>query len=574
MRDKCPIWAAALSIVLLSAPAVAADDPPAPSPDMAFPGSWTGFYLGGHAGALSATTTFSDPEGVALYGGSVNSPGFLAGLQFGYNRQLAPQWVVGLEADASLLSSMGSNTCLQSSVTVAGSNCKVTPRALATLAGRLGFVTEPRGRTLLYGKAGVAWMRADVTANPSNVPTLDQGFINQGFTFSDTPDLGDPTGGSISAWGATVGAGVEYALSRGWSLKMEYDYLRFTGFGLPTPAGSDVSVNGLNATVTNFPSSGYSNLTQDFHIAKIGLNYRWGVAARPESEGSTYVAAAEPWVAGWEIDAGARFWYSWGKFQTSNGSPNLLVSRLTYSDVVGQSGELFARIDTPIDIFLKGFIGGGGLSRGNMYDEDWGLSSALSAMPTSYEITQSDVSGTLHYFTVDLGYNALRGPDHKVGLFAGYNRYETSMNAMGCAQLVQPGSGVCSPAFPGNVTVISETDTWQSLRVGVAAEARLWDRLRIGGDFAWLPYVKFDGLDLHQLRNVPFPVQGTGQGVQAEVFLSYMPTDAFGIGIGGRYWGMWTNTATQTDSPGNVFNLETQRYGVFVQASYKFKAPR
>jgi opacity protein-like surface antigen len=546
-------------------------------------GDWTGFYLGGHTGAFSGTTTFSDPDGPSLYGGnSVASPGFLAGIQLGYNRQLAPQWMLGAEADASWLSSSGSNTCLQSSVTTTGSNCKVTPRAIATLTGRLGFVTEPRGRTLLYGKAGVAWMRADYSMNPNNVPLpgpygADPANDVPGINLSEPPNQADPTSGSLSAWGPTVGAGVEYAFSPRWSLKMEYDYLHFNGLSLPTPEVTNVATNG---SVTNLGSSGSSNITQNLHAVKVGLNYRWGVESKASgADGSAAYGStgpdAAPFVAGWEFDAGARFWYSWGKFQTGNGRPNELVSRLTYSGVTGQSGELFARVDTPIDIFFKGFIGGGGLSRGRMYDEDWGLAPAAVPVPNSYEVTQSDVTGTLHYFTADIGYNFMRGPDHKVGLFAGYNRYETTMSSMGCLQLVQPASGVCaSPNFPLSTTLIDETDTWQSLRLGVSAEARLWERVKIGADLAWLPYVKYDGLDNHVARAVLFPVQGTGQGVQAELLLSYLVTDAFCIGVGGRYWAMWTNTASQTDLPTNIFQVETERYGVFVQASYKFRAPR
>lgn len=560
---------------LLGAPARAGDNPPAP-PVAAAPRSWTGFYAGAHAGGLFGTTTFSDPDGPPLYGGTVSSPGFLAGVQLGYNHQIAPQWVVGLEADASWLTAMGSNTCLQSSVTIVGSNCKVTPRALGTVAGRVGFVTEPHGRTLLYGRAGVAWMRADVSMNPNNVPHLDQGFINNGFTFTDTPDQGDPTSASLTSWGPTVGAGVEYALSSAWSLKMQYDYMHFGGLSVPTPQTTDVTINGQ---VTNLPSSGFSSVTQDFHAVRLGLNYRFGVGSgRAGADGSAaYGAAAPPaapWVAGWDIDVGLRYWYSSGSFQTANGAPNILVSRLTYDGVTGHSGELHARVDTPFDVFFKGFVGGGSLATGNMYDEDWGLSSNLAAVPTSYEVTQSNISGSLFYLTADLGYNVMRGRDHKVGLFVGYNRYETTMNAMGCAQLVQPASEVCFPASPTSTNVISEFDTWQSLRLGVSAEARIWDRFTISGDFAWLPYVKYDGLDIHRLRNLSFPVQGTGRGGQAEIILSYQPIESFSIGVGGRYWTMWTDNASQTDSPSNVFEVETQRYGVFVQATYRFKAPR
>jgi opacity protein-like surface antigen len=550
-----------------AAPALAGDDDKT---------NWTGFFLGGHLGMLTSTTNFVDPNGPPIYGGSVTAGGVLAGFQAGYNRQVAPQWVLGIECEYSFLGGSGSNTCLQPSTTVTGSNCKIQPRELASLAGRVGFLTRPQGSTMLFGKAGVSWLRATASINPNAVSTLDQGFIDDGITFSDDPSEPAATGGSIGAFGPTIGAGVEYAFSPRWSLKFEYDYHHFSGMSLAAPQVTDITTTGV---VTNLGSGGSASISQNLHIAKMGLNYRFGGPAKDTSSANAPAAAASesgepPFVPGWEFDAGTRFWYSSGRYQNQNGTPNQLVSRLTYRDVIGQSGELFARADAPFGVFVKGFVGGGGLGRGKMYDEDWGLASALASVPTGFEVTESDVNGTIHYITGDLGYNVLRGRDHKVGVFAGYNRYETTMNAMGCTQLVANASGVCAPPIAGTTTTISQNDAWQSIRLGVSAEATLWDRLKIAGDVAWLPYVKYDGLDIHRLRNLFFPIQGTGKGVQAELILTYMATEKFGIGIGGRYWSMWTHYAAQTTDQANVFEVETDRYGVFLQASYRFTAGR
>lgn len=51
-------------------------------------------------------------------------------------------------------------------------------------------------------------------------------------------------------------------------------------------------------------------------------------------------------------------------------------------------------------------------------------------------------------------------------------------------------------------------------------------------------------------------------------------TEAFSIGVGGRYWGMWTTTAVDPHNEGNVYSVNADRYGVFVQAAYKFGARR
>ncbi len=524
---------------------------------------WSGFYFGGHLGGFTGTTTFSNPEGPSIYGDDVTTPGFMAGLQGGYNWLFRPQWLAGIEGSASLLSSQGHNTCFQSSTTFVGSDCKAMPRELVTLAGRLGYLPQPGSRTMIFGKAGVAWMHTDVSANPNNT-----GF--PGFSLSGDPNVaGDPIVTSISLWGWTVGGGLEYALGPRWAASAEYDYVRFSGGRIETPQ----TISADNAgQVTTMPGGGIAGISQDMHVFRLGLNYRLdGARTDTSADDPAGTASGEhAWQPNWEFEGGARYWFSWGNFQSSNGTPTMLVSRLPYNNMEGHSGEIYARLDSPFDVFVKGLAGGGGISNGTMYDEDWGLSNQLALEPTGYEITQSGVNGSFNYFTFDVGYNVMRGADHKVGLFIGYNRYQAVMNTLGCQQLVAPDSGVCSPNISSDVNGISEIDTWHSLRLGVATDLIAWKRVKIATDIAYLPYVYVDGLDIHRLRNLYFPVTGTGQGVQAEILLSYSITQALSVGLGARYWAMWTTNASQTTDPGNFLTLSTDRYGVLVQAAYKF----
>jgi opacity protein-like surface antigen/outer membrane protease len=528
------------------------------------PVDWSGFYLGAHVGAFTGTSAFSNPAGSSLYGDAVTTPGFAGGLQAGYNWLAAPQWVLGVEAEGSILSAQGNNTCLQSTPNIIGSNCKATPRETLTFAGRVGYLPSPGGRTMLFAKGGGAWLRSDLSVNPNNAFGPIGGFT--GALTGDPAVQNAPSTQSASTWGWTVGAGVEYALAANWSLKMEYDYLRFANATVNTPATISVTPGGA---VTGIPGMGATSVAQDLHFVKLGLNYRWGGASRPTSgDGPADSAAAQALSPGWEFELGGRYWYSWAKYQGANGATHdVLVSRLTYDHMPGHSGEVFGRLDSPFNVFAKGFVGGGVISGGTMVDEDWGHG---GAEPESYSNTQSGLSGSFSYLTADLGYNLLRAPDHKVGAFVGYNRYQISMDAHGCAQTV-PIAGTCSPAIPSDVNGISETDTWHSLRVGVSGEARVTERLRVTGDIAYLPYTWVQALDTHWLRGpLYFPVQGNGQGVQAELFLSYQATEALSIGIGGRYWAMWTTNAYQTDNAGNAFTINTERYGVLVQASWKF----
>ena len=73
----------------------------------------------------------------------------------------------------------------------------------------------------------------------------------------------------------------------------------------------------------------------------------------------------------------------------------------------------------------------------------------------------------------------------------------------------------------------------------------------------------------------PIPEDGKGFGVQLEGLLSYKVTQAFSIGVGGRYWHLETKgsshfeDATPTGGPQPV-NFKTDRYGAFVQGAFKF----
>lgn len=96
-------------------------------------------------------------------------------------------------------------------------------------------------------------------------------------------------------------------------------------------------------------------------------------------------------------------------------------------------------------------------------------------------------------------------------------------------------------------------------------------------DAAVLPYVAESGLDNHWLRPDinPLPQSGNGWGYQLETILAYDVTTNLSLGIGGRYWYAETTSGT-TQFPGfpvSPTKFTTDRYGGFIQASYKFGTP-
>jgi len=190
---------------------------------------------------------------------------------------------------------------------------------------------------------------------------------------------------------------------------------------------------------------------------------------------------------------------------------NVLNSRLTY-DTTAASGEVFGRVDTSQNLFLKGFVGGGKILSGNMHDEDWLIFNGT----VPYSNTLSTVSGEIGYATIDVGYSLFRGPSANVGGFVGYNYFREDKSAYGCAQIANRFSD-CVPSIPNSTLGITENTKWNSFRVGVNGAVKLMDRLMLSADAAYLPFANFTGTDNHLLRtdvaNTVSPEQGTGHGV-------------------------------------------------------------
>jgi outer membrane protease len=258
------------------------------------------------------------------------------------------------------------------------------------------------------------------------------------------------------------------------------------------------------------------------------------------------------------------------------------------------SGEFFARIDTPWNIFVKGFVGAGSTGNGHMNDEDFGLVDAFSGSPDYIPYTNtlsSLVNGTIQYGAADVGYDFLRGPDYKLGAFAGYFYLDQYMAAFGCVQQANQNAGCgTNPAFlpvpTSGSPIITETDRWQALRLGIAGDVMVTERVKLSGEAAYLPYVKFDGYDFHFAGNSGtiagiFPEGSNGgQGVQLEALASYYLTPQFSVGAGGRYWAMWTTNGIYSKSfppsevtPPNYLRGAVEQAGVIVQAAYKFSLP-
>ena len=280
-----------------------------------------------------------------------------------------------------------------------------------------------------------------------------------------------------------------------------------------------------------------------------------------------------------DTEFGLRAWLSTGKLEkTLYGAPSSglgAVSRLRYDGLIGYSGEAFGRVGVAGWSFFKGAVSLGTASKGNLQDEDF------EPLTDPYSSTQSTQrKGALDYATLDYGVDVLRDPMYRVAVLAGVNYFRETANAYGCTQSAD-NPDICSPGqvSPGTLA-ITENASWVSARVGLSADVLLFDRLRLGAEAAWVPYVALSSVDNHWLRTDIGPINEKGHGrngAQLEATADYKITDNVSLGAGLRYWRMKAQgDANFVDASGTPLGTQpvafvTERLGAFVQASYRFQ---
>ena len=244
------------SVTLISAPAVGADlgrmpvKAPFVAPGPAF--SWSGCYIGGHAGGGWGQKSWTDPAVANFEFARHDVDGALAGGQVGCDIQ-SGAFVFGVEGSASWADIDGSSLDLLSPG-------RVTLRDhssidfLGTLTGRIGWAFD---RSLLYVKSGGAVANDKYRATCDNVVLVGTGCTGRvaGTQFYAADE---------TRWGWLVGAGFEYAFTPNWSAKIEYNYIDFGRERLDFRG--PIFASGLTARF---------DIEQHLHVVKAGLNYRF-----------------------------------------------------------------------------------------------------------------------------------------------------------------------------------------------------------------------------------------------------------------------------------------------------------
>ncbi len=276
--------------------------------------NWTGFYIGGHVGGARQNTQMTDTTSCgeiagffySYYGcaagyvaydtsyyqvlsGNIptqnsNDTSFLGGGQIGANYQVG-RLVFGTEFDFSWTGLNSSSTAalpltsygqyLNSYYANYGGvydnkSFSAHTSWIATATTRLGVAAN---NWLLYGKAGAAWENAEYTLSHAGCLFC----TNEGSSGYEYPPFSWSGMTNDTRIGWTVGVGLEWAFSRNWTAKLEYDYMNFgtkmesfSGIGTGGTYGYyDCYYGPCNAT--NISTSIFQQVSE----VKAGINYKF-----------------------------------------------------------------------------------------------------------------------------------------------------------------------------------------------------------------------------------------------------------------------------------------------------------
>ena len=262
------VFAAAAVAALSASSASAADLAPhlvTKAPPVAAVYDWTGFYVGVHGGyGWSRGETSAEFPGLGALPAHPdrNPAGGFGGGQIGANFQFAPNWVIGIQGDLSAFSAKDdgaySGTWISFGIPLSGTYSTQIDR-LSSVTGRLGYAFN---NVLFYGKGGAAWIRNRF----HDTGVADIGGGGGIFIVNDYS-------GSATRQGWTVGGGVEYGITRNWTVSFEYDYYDF-GNSTETLTGATALFIGAPGVPTGSQPEPLQ-FKQTLSVAKASLNYRF-----------------------------------------------------------------------------------------------------------------------------------------------------------------------------------------------------------------------------------------------------------------------------------------------------------
>lgn len=266
IRSSAVLYGLGLSVGLLGS-AGAADLSSRPLYQPISATNWTGLYAGASLGGRWSDVTWStnaigDPLGPpdpTTAPASFDSSSFRAGGYLGYNWQVAPLWVVGLEADGAWGQNKKTLAGIPGTFGSGGQGVDFGAQAFDSAESNLGWDASVRGRVgylitptwLVYATAGAAWQQVDLNAS------CNGSFFNSSWCVAVRNETVSKI---LTGW--TVGGGIETQLWNHWLLRAEYRYADYGNFAHTFFNDSGIDEVAVTASVKT-------------HTGSIGIAYKF-----------------------------------------------------------------------------------------------------------------------------------------------------------------------------------------------------------------------------------------------------------------------------------------------------------
>jgi opacity protein-like surface antigen len=245
--------------------------------------NWTGAYVGAAVANRWSQSVWDTPQvagGVIAPDPTTTPSAFFSAtiqgrLSAGYNFQISPRWVAGIEGDVGFGDSKMTKGGIpgtfgngSGAVTVVGGQPGIEAQGHdsstvkvgwdGTIRGKLGMLIAPN--ILFYGTGGVAFQRVSVSASCD-------GFFNVAAGEFESWCFGGPKSQSFNSVraGWTVGGGLESVITGNWLGKVEVRYADFGNYKNTFFAGTGDDV--------------VSNVRLQTYTAMAGVSYKFGPTA-------------------------------------------------------------------------------------------------------------------------------------------------------------------------------------------------------------------------------------------------------------------------------------------------------
>ncbi len=210
--------------------------PNARSPDSAVPYAhggpynWSGLYAGGFVGTAHSIWTIDFFRNNNHGHAELASDGLAGGAWIGYNWQVGPRWVLGVEGDLGWTNASQHNEIFDNDHT----DSSIGP--FGSIRGRVGYAVD---RVMFFATAGLGW--AQISQNIQKGRNAGEQVVWENQTDA----------------GYVIGAGIDYAFDSRWIGRVEYLY---SDYGKTTLQNRD----GNQADFQN-----------DMSLLRVGLSYRF-----------------------------------------------------------------------------------------------------------------------------------------------------------------------------------------------------------------------------------------------------------------------------------------------------------